>query len=72
MSTSIQLLDVVALTHDLPERGPRRSQVGTPVEGRAPGVFEVGFADGRGRKYLSLAVPADQLRVHRYQSAQLP
>ena len=38
MSESIKLLDVVALTVDLPDKGLVRGQVGTVVEELAPGV----------------------------------
>lgn len=38
MGASIQLLDVVALTEDLPQSGLRRGQMGTVVEVLAPGV----------------------------------
>jgi hypothetical protein len=41
MSAGIKLLDVVALTEDLPERKLQRGQVGTVVEPLAPDVFEV-------------------------------
>jgi hypothetical protein len=67
MSTDIKLLDVVALTVDLPDRGLYRGQVGTIVETLAPDVFEVEFSDDEGRTYASLAVPADRLLVLRYQ-----
>ena len=70
MSTGIQLLDVVALTAELPERGLRRGQVGTVVELLAPGVFEVEFSDDWGRSYASLALQADQLMVLHYQPVQ--
>jgi hypothetical protein len=69
METPIQLLDVVALIEDLPERGLRRGQVGTVVEALAPGVFEVEFSDDMGRTYAQLAVRAEQLLVLRYQPA---
>ena len=67
MNTVIQLLEVVALTEDLPERGLRRGQVGTVVEVLAPEVFEVEFCDDQGRTYASLALRADQLLVLHYQ-----
>jgi hypothetical protein len=67
MDQVIHLLDVVALTEDLPERGLRRGQVGTVVEDLAPGVFEVEFADDQGRTYASLALKAEQLLVLHYQ-----
>ena len=59
----MKVLDVVALTVDLPEKGLRRGQVGTLVEELAPGVYEVEFADLDGRAYAMLSVPADQLMV---------
>ena len=71
MSTMIQLLDVVALTQDLPKRGLYRGQVGTVVELLAPGVFEVEFSDNEGRTYASLALRAEQLMVLRYQPAKV-
>jgi hypothetical protein len=65
MKKSIQLLDVVALTEDLPDRGLFRGQVGTVVESLAPEVFEVEFCDDEGRTYATLALRADQLmRLH--------
>ena len=58
---TIKLLDVVALTQDLTERGLLRGQVGTVVEVLAPDVFEVEFIDNDGRTYASLALKSDQL-----------
>ena len=63
---SVHLLDVVALTEDLPGRGLRTGQVGTVVEVLAPDVFEVEFCDNDGRTYASLALRADQLLVLHY------
>lgn len=71
MSNAIQLLDVVALTQDLPERGLARGQVGTVVELLAPDIFEVEFCDNEGRTYASLALPADQLLVLYYRPLQV-
>ncbi len=71
MSEAIKLLDVVALTADLPERGLTRGQVGTVVEPLAPGVYEVEFCDNDGRTYASLALRADQLLVLHYRPAQV-
>lgn len=67
MNEPIRLLDVVALTEDLPERELWRGQVGTIVEVLAPGVFEVEFSDDEGRTYATLALRADQLIVLHYQ-----
>jgi hypothetical protein len=67
MSESIQLLDVVALTEDLPQKSLHRGQVGTVVELLAPGVFEVEFCDNNGRTYAMLALHAQHLMVLHYQ-----
>lgn len=67
MQTAIQLLDVVALIEDLPERGLSRGQVGTVVEELGPDVFEVEFNDNEGRTYAILALNANQLIVLRYE-----
>jgi hypothetical protein len=70
MTDAIHLLDVVALTKDLPERGLRRGQVGTVVELLAPEVFEVEFSTDAGRTYALLPLQAEQLLVLRYQPLQ--
>ena len=67
MADNIRLLDVVALTADLPEHGLLRGHVGTVVETLAPGVFEVEFSDDQGRAYAELALPEHQLLVLHYQ-----
>ena len=63
----IELLDVVALTEDLLERGLHRGQVGTVVEQLAPDTYEVEFSDDNGRTYACLALNASQLIVLHYQ-----
>jgi hypothetical protein len=67
MEQNIQLLDVVALTEDLRERGLRRGQVGTIVEQLAPDTYEVEFSDDSGRTYACLPLKAAQLIVLHYQ-----
>ena len=66
MINAVRLLDVVALTEDLPDRGLRRGQVGTVVEQLGPDAFEVEFSDENGRTYASLAVGVEQLMVLHY------
>jgi hypothetical protein len=66
MTTDIQLLDVVALTEDRPDRGLRRGQVGTVVELLAPNVFEVEFSDDQGRSYATLALQASEVMPLHY------
>lgn len=67
MNNSIRLLDVVALTEDLPQQKSYRGQVGTVVEILAPNVFEVEFSDDEGQTYAILALRTDQLMVLHYQ-----
>jgi hypothetical protein len=69
MTEQIDLLEVVALMEDLPERGLARGQVGTVVEHLAPGVYEVEFSDDEGRTYAELALRGDQLLVLHYEPA---
>jgi hypothetical protein len=67
MEFTPHILDVVALTEDLRERGLYRGQVGTVVESLGPDVFEVEFSDNEGRAYASLALKEDQLLVLRHE-----
>ena len=57
----MKLLDVVALTEDLPEKGLTKGQVGTIVEQLASDVFEVEFSGLDGKTYAIAAVPANRL-----------
>ncbi len=66
MNGPIKLLDVVALTENLPEHGLYRGQVGTIVEILAPNVYEVEFSDDEGQMYAMQTLNADQLMVLRY------
>ncbi|HIK10485.1 MAG TPA: DUF4926 domain-containing protein [Oscillatoriaceae cyanobacterium M33_DOE_052] len=72
----VNLLDVVALTVDLPEYNLWRGQVGTVVEILAKGAaFEVEFSDSptetlrerTGRTYESLGLSPEQIMVLRFQ-----
>jgi len=73
MTTPIKLLDVVALTVDLPEENLWRGQVGTVVEILAGGAaFEVEFSDREGRAYDSLGLRPDQLIVLHYEPVSPP
>jgi hypothetical protein len=67
MMNTIELLDVVALVQDLPERGLQRGQVGTVVEELTPDVFEVEFSDNNGRTYATLALKTAQLMQLHYE-----
>ena len=66
MAAPISLLDVVALTEDVPAKNLLRGQVGTIVEVLAPQVYEVEFCDDEGRTYTTTALSAPQLLVLHY------
>jgi Domain of unknown function (DUF4926) len=67
MEEPIQLLEVVALTVDLPEVNLRRGQVGTVVDiFDGGGAFEVEFGDRNGCTYASLGLRPEQVMVLRY------
>ena len=58
------LLDVVALTVDLPEYRLWRGQVGTIVEILANGTaYEVEFSDRDGRTYESVTLRPEQMMI---------
>ncbi|WP_375460533.1 DUF4926 domain-containing protein [uncultured Enterovirga sp.] len=67
MTSTVQLLDMVAIIADLPGAGLLRGQVGTIVEALAPDVYEVEFSDDEGRTYAQAALRKDQLLVLKYQ-----
>jgi hypothetical protein len=69
MNQEIHLLDVVALTEDIPAHGLLRGQVGTVVEFLGPDMFEVEFVDNDGRTYATLPLKSSQLLVLHYQPA---
>ena len=71
MTHPLQLLDIVALTEDLPARNLNRGQVGTVVELLDDGVFEVEFSDNQGRTYAMQAVPETKLMVLYHQPVQV-
>ncbi|MBD1832455.1 DUF4926 domain-containing protein [Cyanobacteria bacterium FACHB-472] len=64
MIDTIKLLDIVAVTVNLPELNLWRGQVGTVVEILADGrAFEVEFSDRTGRTYESLGLRPEQIMV---------
>jgi hypothetical protein len=68
MANAIKLLDVVALTVDLPEYHLWRGQVGTVVEILAGGsAYEVEFSDREGHTYESLRLRPEQTMVLHYE-----
>ena len=67
MKRPMKLLDVVALTEDLPAVELYRGQVGTIVEVYEPESFEVEFSDAQGRAYALETLKANQLMVLHHQ-----
>ena len=67
----IKVLDVVAVTEDIPQHGLRRGEVGTVVERWKDGAYEVEFSDDTGEAYAFVALNAEQLIVlhHRKRDA---
>ncbi|MDO8682281.1 MAG: DUF4926 domain-containing protein [Armatimonadota bacterium] len=63
MDTKITILDVVALTQDLPEQSLFRGQVGTVVEILTPGVYEIEFNDDNGKTYATASIRENQLML---------
>ena len=57
----MKLLDVVALTKDLPNLKLYRGQVGTVIEVYEPDVFEVEFVDLQGKNYALETLNASDL-----------
>lgn len=67
---TIKLLDVVALTVDLPDCNLWRGQVGTVVEILANcAAFEVEFSDRNGRTYESIGLRPEQIMVLHFEPA---
>ncbi len=70
MSADIHLLDVVALTVDMPRKKLCRGQVGTVVELLGAGDYEVEFSGDDGRTYAQVAISGKRLMVLHYQPSQ--
>lgn len=66
----IKLLDVVALTENIPEDNLWRGQVGTVVDILAEGAaYEVEFSDRDGRTYESLGLRPNQIMALHFEPA---
>ncbi|MCK4762315.1 MAG: DUF4926 domain-containing protein [Candidatus Aminicenantes bacterium] len=57
----MKLLDIVALTEDIPQENLYRGQVGTVVEVLASDVYEVEFIDDNGQTYAQKALKDTRL-----------
>ncbi len=67
MKENINELDIVALLHDIPEKGLVTGHVGTVVETLADGVFEVEFINDNGYIYATAALKKEELILLRYE-----
>lgn len=63
----MKLLDVVALTENLPGLNLHKGQVGTIIEVYEPDVFEVEFVDLQGKTYALETLMVNQLMQLHYQ-----
>jgi hypothetical protein len=70
MSSTIHLLDVVALAEDLSEHGLPRGQVGTVVEELAPDTVLIEFSDDQGRTDAMIPLKTHQLMVLHFELAE--
>lgn len=68
----MKLMDVVALTHDVPGKGLFRGQVGTAIEDLGGGVFEVEFADLEGRAYAFAPLTDQDVLILHHEPLQEP
>ena len=59
----LKLLDVIALLKDIPAEKLSKGQVGTIVEELDEGVYEVEFADKKGRTITSLALKTQDIML---------
>ena len=66
MRPVVRILDVVAVTSDVPAAGLVRGQVGTVVERLGPEAWEVEFIDNGGRTYALVPLSTDRLLVLRH------
>lgn len=70
INNKVKLLDVIALTVNLPEYNLLRGQVGTVVELLADGAaFEVEVSDSNGQTYESLGLLPEQIMVLHFEPA---
>jgi hypothetical protein len=61
MKKIFNLLDIVALSEDLPKEGLLKGQVGTIVEILSDEIFEIEFSNNKGITYSLLPLKSSQL-----------
>lgn len=69
MKNSPGLLDVIALTEDIPDEGLKVGQVGTVVEVLDEETYEVEFVDKEGMTYAQCPVSEENLMRLQYEPA---
>jgi hypothetical protein len=68
----MKLLDIVALTRDIPEHNLAKGQVGTIVEIYESEVFEVEFVDRQGMTYaVETLRSSDLMQLHHMPAPQV-
>jgi hypothetical protein len=66
----MELLSVVAILKDVPEKGILRGQVGTLVESLAPAIWLVEFSDTMGRTCALIEVREEEMIALHYEPLQ--
>lgn len=61
MEKIFKLLDIIALSEDLPKEGLLKGQVGTVVEILSDEIYEVEFSNNKGVTYSLLPLKSSQL-----------
>jgi hypothetical protein len=69
----LKLLDIIALTENLPQHNLQRSQVGTIVEILAPNIYDIDFSNNNGQTYALLPLHHSQLlKLHHNPTSESP
>ncbi len=61
MTELLKVLDVVAVTEDIPSPALHKGQAGTIVEALREGIFDVEFSDNQAHTYALASLRSDQL-----------
>ncbi len=70
MKNDVKILDVIALTGDIPDQNLIKGQVGTIVEQLDENIYEVEFSDNNGKTYSSLSLSSEQFIILHYELAK--
>ena len=66
MYNKYEILDVVALLKDIPEKNLKKGQVGTIVEILDKNVYEIEFCNKNGETIASISIKEENILLLRY------